>query len=175
MKLYKTALLGAFLLIPFFLKTIGFEPYPAVLLPTGGIRIKNNNGLATFKTTELSAFDVISKKWIDVDEGKFIQPIPIHYFRYLTDQKFGLDKGNAIAKSRKGKLMSKLGIKMDIKNNDIGKEREEEVKKWIKYRLSAQSIVSSKIRILTEVRSISLTTGLITKTYIENEEFVNLD
>jgi len=86
-----TALLSGILLVPFAIREFAptLEPYPAVLLPSGG-------GL--IKTADQMDFDRISiygrvagrDDWIRLSPSQFLNPVPAEFFLPLAQRYFGL-------------------------------------------------------------------------------------
>ncbi|MEM1250887.1 MAG: hypothetical protein AAGI69_00545 [Cyanobacteria bacterium P01_H01_bin.21] len=86
----------AWLIIPFVLREINsnFEPFPAVLQPSGASKVSTESGLIRFSKKELFVVkndDSVEK----IDPDLFFEGIPNHFWSHIVENSFGLGEKRA--------------------------------------------------------------------------------
>ena len=178
-KLRGTIVIALLLFIPFGLKMIGFEPFPAIVFPSGGITIKNVDHSVNFESTALFA-KAGDNTWKEIDQDLFMKPLPVHFIQHLADRDFGLNKTLAIAKSRRTKILKKIKF-LNVGSNhksealNLNPIKTTEVRNWIRQRLALQHFAGTEIKVVTMIKTISVQTGLLLKTKIKNERVISFN
>jgi hypothetical protein len=135
---WESLLIALALIVPESLRSCAkLEPYPAVILPTGAGTIRIKNGTVSAQRTFLTAKR--NGKWEEVDVGKFLAPVAVHYFSGIARRDFGL---------RKSKTATPLQL-----------ERATETKRWMKARLAAQGFEPKQLRLMRQSMRITLASG----------------
>lgn len=81
-----------FLLIPFAVKSVVYaEPWPAVVLPSGAIKIAVEGGVAHFPVTAVSVVGQGGERQ-PIGPRAMFQPVPPHYLFTLQAGGFGQDR-----------------------------------------------------------------------------------
>ena len=141
-----TFVLVIFLFLPFCLRFVGKEPYPAILFPSGASKIKKKEDQISFKVVKYYALDK-NGKWVEIDRKAFMFPIPAHYLDYL--------------------VVRNLGLKKNGKHNH-------ELKQWIGGKLNDQKFKRDALKIVTYNRTMYVPTGSLIATTINNERIITL-
>ena len=92
-KMFLRVLILGWLITPFVLREVNnnFEPFPAVLQPSGASKVSTESGLIRFSRKEL--FIVKSDgSTQEIDPDLFFKGIPNHYWSYIVENSFGLDE-----------------------------------------------------------------------------------
>jgi hypothetical protein len=84
-----TILLAAALLVPFVVRLVATEPYPAILLPNGAGKIFFDGADAHFERVTLCAQGV--RGCAPLDPRRLLMPIPGHYLFAIARNDFGQD------------------------------------------------------------------------------------
>jgi hypothetical protein len=133
-------------LLPFCLRFVGFEPYPAILLPSGASKIKKADEKISFEVTKLYALNERGN-WAEIDQKQFMSPIPVYYLDYILDQNLGLNKRSV---------------------------NTEELYHWIKDKLAAQKLQGTEMKITTYTTTFSLNSKTVIGSKIKNEKIISL-
>lgn len=165
-----------FLFIPFCLKTIGLEPFPAIELPSGGMVVKEQQNVIQVKYFGMYGLDT-ADKWVEINKRLFFSPIPIHYSTYILNSNFGVDKAALRKTTRRFKILKKLpGL-----NNYysqlliIEKPSEEDIierNQWLIDKMNAQGLRPTHIKIIEYSKSISSISGEVKNIVILNEKVI---
>lgn len=174
--LKSTLLIFSVLFLGLFLKIIGFEPYPAIVLPSGSSTIKRVNNKVHFKETKIYALNS-QGIFTEIDKETFLGKIPKHIIQGLIDRNFGMDKSLAISKSRKLKILKMLHLSkfsFFTGKTNASAEDTREVTHWLNERLNAQNLKGPYIKVVTYNNTVFTQTGNIIHTKIENERIITL-
>lgn len=166
-----TLLLSCLLLPPFLLKTFypNLEPYPAVILPSGSDTINVENTRVNFTKTSVWAKESKAKTWSKIDSEKFLEPIPIHYLKYIALTSFGF-------KSEPKKASSVWKKKYDsILSSKITSEERAETKNWLKQKLTKFGYVPDEFMVVSEEITFDINTGKIVSRTRTDEQIFKLD
>src|SRR5260221_14069107 len=87
-----TALLSAFLVVPFAIATLApvLEPYPALLLPSGGGTIKTTEDQMDLGRLVIYGRVADRDAWTSLSPQKFFSPIPADIFSPHVQNYYGL-------------------------------------------------------------------------------------
>jgi hypothetical protein len=158
------------LFVPFLLRLLGSEPYPAVLLPSNAETILKSNFL-TIENTRL--FGIRNDRyWEEINKMVFFEPIPLEHAGILLMSHLCLNANTIRQDSKKDVLYRKLGLLRDrtLSAGDI-----HELHTWIKSRLSAEGFATAKIRIAVYRENVLIQTGAVIKKEILYEQVYTLD
>ena len=149
------------LFIPFVLRKLNIEPYPAVLLPEGASIVNTANNLTSFTYQEV--YGLKNKKdWQRVDVVMLMQPIPIQYFPTILERNFS----DIASKSRRRKW-----LKMFHLPDHLNKQHDADA--WFMERLGKQSLDPGTLRIVTFAKVINIQTGQ-ESSRISDEKIIHL-
>jgi hypothetical protein len=163
-----TALLSGFLLVPFAIREFAptLEPYPAVLLPSGG-------GL--IKTADQMDFDRIAiygrvagcDDWTRLSPSQFLNPVPAEFFPPLAQRYFGLSPIGPIAHTIKGGVIR-------IYTHKVSEEEIKNAKQWFRARLNGSGCDDSVLRITQEVVTLRRSDGAEIAVRYQNDKVFEL-
>ncbi len=159
------------LFVPFCLRTLGIEPYPAVLLPAGGGSIKKVNNHVALETKKLYALDS-SGNWKKINLTLFLYPIPIQYSPNLISYNFGLSMDSSKFRSKGFRILKKLHLASET---TASKDKIREIEDWLKKKLIEQHFNPSKIKLTSYIQTISADTGDVLDNKIKDERIISLD
>lgn len=148
--------LALVLFIPFILREKwghNGEIFPAVMLPTGAIKVPVGAAERSIKEITLYA-QKNSGEWGRVDLRALLAPIPAQYHKTILLREFGLNKIHLNKKPRTSGFMEKLKSKLkprDATDIDIAS-----TKAWLKDKLIKQHFQSATIKVVhTTIRGYS--------------------
>ena len=146
-----TFILAIILIIPFYLRYRYTEPYPAVLLPSGGYYMRKL-GENTAMIENSSLWGLKSDgNWKQINDAQLLYPIPTHYFKFMFDQSSSMfdhkvmDGPNAL-----------------------------ELSGWLRTKLMNQQIVGPKIKLVVYKKTFYLHNGKMRDSIIINEKFISI-
>ncbi len=159
------ALLGPFLLREY---SSGFEPYPAVLQPSGAYTISTANRLLTFDQTDLVAVKPDGSK-VQVDTDALMGAIPHQFWTSIAERDFGL-KG---APSRSFSLgvwtlraTPQAAVSLKVRQAAVS---------WIQSRLNEQGISGANALVVRRMkRSFDVAAGTESKRKITEQIYVDI-
>jgi len=164
-----TLILAALLIGPLLVRHYtSSEPWPAVLLPSGGGLIRKYDGIALFEVVEVKAVDRSGKE-LRIDPQDLIDPIPPQYFRALSENRFGYDL-TALRKvqTRSGKWVLYFPRKIP------SLAERKEASRWLASRVRRKQRDYYKLSLRREVLSVEIGSGRELKRYRESETLVPL-
>jgi hypothetical protein len=143
-----TTLLSAFLLAPFAIRTLAptLEPYPAVLLPTGGGTIKITGGQIDLGRLAIYGKNAGSEAWTRLSPSRFLSPIPPQYFPNLAQRNFGMTPGGPIAHRIHG-----VGVVVTIQPRQVSEAEVRNTKQWLRARLKGCGCDDNLLRMTQDV------------------------
>ena len=141
-----TALLSVFLLVPFAMRFLApiLEPYPAVLLPSGGGLIKVADQM-DFDRSAIYGRVAGRDDWTRLSPSHFLDPIPPQYFPPLAQRYFGLVPVGQISNR------TKVGVAITITPRRVSEEEVRDAKQWFRARLNRSGCDDEVLRITQEV------------------------
>jgi len=151
------------LLIPFVLRLIGYEPYPAILLPEGASSLRKLDNQVKVTITEFQGLNKDSA-WVRLEPQVLIAPIPPTYMRFI----FFKNLPKTIDK--KIKIMKKLHLPTD---ELTARYAPSERNKYLKSKLEANNFLSSEIKMV--LCELSVENGKVVNKKIINEKFIKLN
>ncbi len=161
-----SVLLVLILIIPFWLKLKGYEPYPAILFPDGSGNLVKENNQINIDVKEVYALDK-NNNWRKVDPNRFFSPVPGKYFSYGIMRDFQL----GLTEAKQHKILKRFHIALPaVPVSDI-----EERNAWIKGKLEKQQLNSSVIRIAVVRQVYSADSGKLIAKQIKNDKILYLD
>lgn len=119
------------LFIPFYLRILKIEPYPAVLLPSGAFTIKRTDDQVKLKVKQLYAMDNTGN-WRKINLRLLLHPIPVQYLSPLVFKDFGFNNDSLKNNRGKHKFIKKLKI---LNTVSPGKEELKDLRTWLKTKL----------------------------------------
>ena len=158
------------LFIPFFLRTMGLEPYPAILLPSGAFSLQEANGKVQLEFKIVYARDSAGN-WQPINPEQLLAPIPTQYFFPIVDHDFGFGQDSIAAKGRRSKVLHMLHLAGDASPGD---KKDQQLKAWLRQKLIGQHLSPVAIRICTYLKTISTTSEQEAQT-LKNEKIILLD
>jgi hypothetical protein len=142
-----TFILLIILLVPYYLRYKNNEPYPSVLLPSGGYNLtKRNNNTAILERSHLYGLNHAGK-WQRMDVAKILKPIPYHYSKIMFDENRG--------------ILDRSGPH----NSDVL-----ELGSWLKLKLRRQQLSYAKLKMVYYKNTVDLTNGRLTDSIITHEK-----
>ena len=169
------------LVIPFCLKTIGLEPFPAIEFPAGGIVVKEVNDEVKFDYTVVYGLND-EDKWVEIDLASFFRPIPVHYSSFVIVSNFGKDKAALRANTRRYKILKKLPFfrkyYQQLLNGNVEAASAEyllERTEWLDRKLADQSLKMSSIKVVGYTKGISTKNGNTISNIKKYEKIIDLD
>ncbi len=172
-----SVLIALLLLLPLYLafKYGGiYEPFPAVLMPSGAHKTE-----VPFDTNETEIKNITVKainrqgNWQEVDRIKLLHPIPVQYFPPILSRSFGLSDDYSLKKRGKFEhFLSKIGI-LRPRVHDASVHAE--AKAWLREQLIAQQLKPDTIKVSSFLQIISLPEGSIVSEIVKNEAIYALD
>lgn len=177
--LKSTVVIIIFLVAPFLLRTLGLEPFPAVELPSGGILIRESSNTVVVTSTKVYGVN-FDDSWTELDQNRFMYPIPVHYSSYLYLSNFGTEKEYLYQTKRRYKLIEKypvfkqyLRASLTIENPSNGELNERAV--WLKNKFEDQGMRADSLKIVTVELTISTKDGTILKRRTIDEKITHLN
>jgi hypothetical protein len=80
-----------FLSVPFAIKSVVYaEPWPAIILPSGAIKITVDNGVAHFPVTSVAVIGP-DGRYQPADPRQLFSPVPVHYLFSILGCRLGQD------------------------------------------------------------------------------------
>jgi hypothetical protein len=164
-----TALLSAFLVVPFVIATLApvLEPYPAVLLPTGGGRIKTTEDQMDFGRLVIYGRVADRDAWTRLSPPKFLGPIPAEFFSTLVQHYFGLIPVPIANRTR-------VGVVITIDPRKVPEEEVKNAKQWLRARLKDSGCDDNVLRISQEVVTFRRSDGAEIGVRSENDKVFDL-
>jgi hypothetical protein len=165
-----TALLSAFLVVPFAIATLApvLEPYPAVLLPTGGGRIKTTEDQMDFGRLVIYGRVADRDAWTRLSPPEFLSPIPPEFFSTLVQRYFGLSPVGPIANR------TRVGGVITIDPRKVPEEEVKNAKQWLSARLKESGCDDNVLRISQEVVTFRRSDGAEIGVRSENDKVFEL-
>ena len=165
-----TALLSAFLVIPFTLRCFApiLEPYPAVLLPSGAGRIKAAEDQMDFVKTAIYGRVAGRETWTRLSPSKFLNPVPLEFFPPLAERYFGLSPVGPKASS------TRVGPLLAINPRKVGDVEVRNVEQWFRGRLKGSGCEDNVLRITQEVVTVRRADGAELAVRYEHDNVFNL-
>jgi hypothetical protein len=165
-----TALLSVFLVVPFAIATLApvLEPYPAVLLPTGGGRIQTTGDQMDWGRTSIYGKVAGGDAWTRLSPPEFLSPIPPEFFSTLVQRYFGLSPVGPIANR------TRIGVVITIDPRKVPEEEVKNAKQWLSARLKESGCDDSVLRISQEVVTFRRSDGAEIAVRSENDKVFDL-
>lgn len=161
------------LIVPLILRLVGFEPYPAILFPSGPETVKQVHGKTKIETKQLYA-QLQNGKWQLVEPKSFMYPASAIQLAKLVSKDMGFKKDRPLPFNGKYGIVNFFVRSQNFKTKDAAKE-EAELRGWIKKRLVRNHYQTAQIKVATYTNTISTTNGNIIKTELKNEKYYKLD
>ena len=165
-----TALLSAFLVVPFAISFLApvLEPYPAVLLPPGGTRIKTTED--HMDLGRISIYGKIAGRdaWTRLSPPKFLSPIAPEFFSPLAQRNFGLSPVGPIENR------TRVGVVITIEPRKIPEEEVKNAKQWFRVKLKESGCDDNVLRITQEVLTFRRSDGTEIGVRSENDKVFDL-
>ena len=165
-----TLLLAFILLPPFALKTLKprLEPYPAIILPSGGGKVDVGARDVSFRRTSFWGKHEKNNTWTKIDLETFWPPLPL--------QHFGLIVRNSLDLKSEEERIIKLpkGIKILI-NKEVTPREVQNAKHWWRQKLVQSGYASDELMITSEEVKFDIETGKIIRISRTHEEIFRLD
>jgi len=143
-----TALLSTFLVVPFairdFLAPV-LEPYPAVVLPSGGGRTQTTGDQMDLGRTSIYGKVAGRDAWIRLSPPKFLSPLLPEFFPTLVQRYFGLGPVGPIANR------TRVGLVITIHPRKVPEEEVRNAKLWFRARLKESGCEDNVLRITDEM------------------------
>jgi hypothetical protein len=165
-----TALLSAFLVVPFAISTLApiLEPYPALLLPSGGGRVKTTEDQMDLGRISIYGRVAGRDAWTRLSPPKFLSPIPAEFFSPIAQHSFGLSPVGPIANR------TRVGVEVTIDTRKVGQEEVKNAKQWLRARLNASGCDDNVLRITQEVLTFRRSDGAQIAVRSENDKVFEL-
>lgn len=148
------------LIIPLFLRiSFGnfYEPYPAILLPSGAGKVPVQKDNFTVKYLELYSQDK-NGNWIKLNTHDLLYPIPVQYQSTIISNGFGLEKKANLGNRRIERILMKMRI---IKNRDPSQRHISKANDWLIGQLNILGLKEPVIKIVQKEDLISTASGKI--------------
>ena len=123
-KIKTTILISLILIVPYLVKLLIAEPYPAIILPSGHAKIKVTTSEYTFESIEIEGVKNDNELFSVIPPDAFLDPAPSRLLGYLAKNEFGLvkkegmkaatEKNIKLAKIWYADKLIKLGYKPDL-------------------------------------------------------------
>jgi hypothetical protein len=165
-----TALLSTVLIVPFAITFLApvLEPFPAVLLPSGGGTIKTTGDQMDLGVTSIYGKVAGRDAWTRLSPPEFVSPIPDAFFPPLAQRYFGLSPIGPIANR------TRVGLVITINPRKVPEEEVKNVKQWLRARLKESGCDDNVLRITQEVRTIRRSDGAELGVRSENDKVFDL-
>ena len=165
-----TALLSTVLVVPFAITFLApvLEPYPAVLLPSGGVRINTTGDQMDLGRTTIYGKVAGRDGWTRLSPLEFLSPIPPEFFSPLVQRNFGLSPVGPIANR------TRVGLVITIVPRKVPGEEVENAKRWFRARLKESGCDDSVLRITQEVLTFRRSDGAEIGVRSENDKVFQL-
>ena len=165
-----TALLSTVLVVPFALSFLSpvLEPYPAVLLPYGGGRIKTTEDQMDFPRTSIYGKVAGQAAWIRLSPPEFLSPIPPEFFPPLAQRYFGLCPVEPMVNR------ARLGLVIRIDSRKVSEEEVKNAKQWFRVKLKESGCDDNVLRITQEVLTFRRSDGAQIRLRNENDKVIDL-
>jgi len=173
-KMKFTLWLMLILIVPFLLREKwghNGEIFPAVMLPTGAIKVPVNPEERVIKDISLYG-QKKSGEWEKIDTKTLLAPIPTQYHKPIILQAFGLKK-NSIDTLRSSGLIGKL--KKRLKPRNANTEDIIAVKRWLRDWLITEEFESSAVKVVQTTRRGKTAGHLSDLKNNSYESIINLD
>ena len=165
-----TTLLSVFLVVPFAIATLApvLEPYPAVLLPSGGGRINTSGDQMDLYRISIYGKVAGRDAWTRLSPPKFVSPIPDSFFSPLVQHYFGLSPVGPTANR------TRVGVVITIDPRKVPEEEVKNAKQWLSARLKESGCDDSVLRISQEVVTFRRSDGAEIGVRSENDKVLQL-
>lgn len=160
-----------FLIAPLVLRSLSYEPYPAILLPDGSGTTPVINNEIVFSFDEVYAQDN-RQQWVKVNTTDLFDPMPDPYTgsiirSLVTDGKSSITEG-----SKKHKILKYLNPSRKIA---VDKEDIKEMHTWLKKKLIVQQLDTIKINISRVTIYTSPQSGKLIRKTIDDKKIILLN
>jgi hypothetical protein len=156
-----TFYLALFLFVPFFLREISLEPYPAILLPDGGgVTVKKRDSI-NFAYMEIYGLDA-ENNWKRIDARNLLNPIPGEYINMIINILYY----SSPEKSKRYKYLKKIHF-LKTSNDPRSADR------WFINKLEKQHMNPYTLRIVNFSAAVNLKTGNRSNKIV-NEKIIRL-
>ncbi|MCP5048867.1 MAG: hypothetical protein GY940_16975 [bacterium] len=172
LKTFRRIALILILIVPFLLREYDgrYEPYPAILLPSGGKTAPNQEGTITFGAGELLVIleDGSEQK---LDSESFFGIIPIQYLPSIRYNHFGLEPRTF--KKSLGTLPWKINLSYE---HEATPDQRRETLNWIRKQLTRQGITDARtLRIRWLDVAFDIKKGIESEKTIKRQYDIQLD
>jgi hypothetical protein len=150
-----TTLLSGFLLVPFAIREVArtLEPYPAVLLPSGGGTIKTTEDQIDLDRRRIYGRVAGGGAWTSLSPTQFLDPIPTEFFFPLADRYFELSPFGSVTHWITG------GVVIKIDTHKLTEEDVKNAKQWFRARLKGIGCDDNVLRITQEAVTVRRSDG----------------
>jgi hypothetical protein len=156
------------------LRGIGFEPFPAVMLPSGAYNLQQTDKKIKVVHSEIYAADSAGN-WQKINPEEFLRPVPIplpELLPYITNTNADVDnKKLSRAKKLKYKTLKFLHL---LKDTHLSQAKLDEMHTWIKSKFSSQHLSATQMKVVTIENTISTETGNVISSHITDEHLIPL-
>ena len=165
-----TALLSTVLVVPFALSFLVpvLEPYPAVLLPSGGGRIKTTEDQMDLGRTSIYGKVAGRDAWTRLSPPEFLSPIAPEFFSPLAQRNFGLSPVGPIENS------TRIGVVITMEPRKVPEEEVRNAKQWFRVKLKESGCDDNVLRITQEVLTFRRSDGAQIAIRSENDKVLDL-
>jgi hypothetical protein len=165
-----TALLSTVLVVPFAITFLApvLEPYPAVLLPSGGGRINTTGDQMDLGRTSIYGKVAGRDTWTRLSLPEFLSPIPPEFSFMLAQRYFGLSPVGPIANR------TRVGLVITIVPRKVPEEEVKNVKQWFRARLKESGCDDNVLRITQEIVTLRRSDGAEIGVRSENDKIIDL-
>lgn len=162
-----TICLGIILLFPYLMSNTTFEPYPAILLPSGATEINLQEGIIRVRKLSLYGYDSQGELQ-KIDAREFLSPIPGQYLYAISRSDFGLSTNPT-------KKMFIRGFgEVEVNRKGFGLENQEEAKLWLSNKLSQLGLSTTAFVIRSEFKELDANSGKEISQEVRNERTISL-
>ncbi|MCC8407467.1 hypothetical protein LJ707_00895 [Mucilaginibacter sp. UR6-1] len=166
-----TTILFICLLVPFLLRLMRYEPYPAILFPSGPQTVKSIQGKIKVEIKQLFAQNKHGQ-WRLVEPRNFMYPAPAPYLTNLIYKDMGFKKAKPKLFNGKYPVVNYL---FRSQNDESTPQDLTELRTWIQERLEKNNYQTSQIKVATYSHTISTINGEILERELKNEKYYALD
>ncbi len=148
-----------------------YEPFPAILLPSGAYRASVASNEFRVNYTDLVA-QKEDGSWDVVDAKLLLYPLPANNHKFVYEREFGLKVPAEPMDRRFVRLLKSLNILKSRNWTDQDKER---TKRWLGRRLKEQGFTDAVLSIVYKEKTVSTSNGEILSDHILDEKVIDLD
>jgi hypothetical protein len=149
-------------------KLTNSEPFPAVILPSGGTKLQIAGDSTTFASMTIIAFEEGGAE-VRVDPRTLLDRIPVQYLGVLAGESFGQ------ARNEKNLTVKFVDVTIGLDGHHASDDEQTAARDWMARRLTDLGLSDERLVVRHEFVTVDLADGRDTLRELVSEDVIELD